>query len=78
MKRDLTLEDREKITQAILVGDRVEAINIYISITEGGLTEAQTFVKALTEELKETKPEKFARRQPKKARFGIFKDGQKK
>ena len=62
MKRDLTPEDLDKITQAILVGDRIEATNIYISITECGLTEAQTFVKALTAEVKIAHPEKFGRK----------------
>ena len=52
MKRDLTPEDLEKITQAILAGDRIEATNIYISITERGLTEAQAFIKALTFEVR--------------------------
>jgi hypothetical protein len=74
MKRDLTTDDLAKITQAILVGDRIEATNIYISVTEQGLTEAQAFIKILTSDLKETKPEKFARKLPKKPRFGLFKD----
>jgi hypothetical protein len=54
MRRDLTLEDLKKITHAILDGDRIEAINIYISITQSGLTEAQTFIKTLTAETKST------------------------
>ena len=57
MKRDLTPEDLDKITQAILAGDRIEATNIYISITERGLTEAQTFIKTLTAEVKSTHAE---------------------
>ena len=62
MKRDLTAEDRDKITEAILAGDRIEATNIYISITESGLTEAQDFVRKLTGELKAESPEKFRRK----------------
>jgi len=57
MKRDLTPEDLDRITQVVLVGDRIEATNIYISITERGLTEAQTFIKALTAEVKSTHEE---------------------
>lgn len=56
----MTPEDLERITQVILVGDRIEATNIYISITERGLTEAQTFVKMLTTELQSTHQEKHA------------------
>jgi hypothetical protein len=57
MKRDLTPGDLEKITQAILAGDRIEATNIYISITERGLTEAQAFIKTLTAEVEPTRQE---------------------
>ncbi|HWB59454.1 MAG TPA: hypothetical protein VG733_08180 [Chthoniobacteraceae bacterium] len=60
MKRDLTPEDTEKIKDAILAGDRIEATNIYISITERGLTDAQTFIKALTTEMKSTHGEMSA------------------
>ena len=63
------------ITRAIFAGDRVEATNIYISITECGLTEAQEFIKARTAELKESHPDKFSPRSSKKRLFGIFKAG---
>jgi len=66
MKRAPTEEEYQKITEAILLNDRVEATNIYISITECGLTEAQDFVKGLTAELKESSPDKFARKQRKR------------
>ncbi|MGB8356115.1 MAG: hypothetical protein WCD79_19620 [Chthoniobacteraceae bacterium] len=72
MKRTPTEEEFSKITQAITEGDRVEAINLYISVTECGLTEAQDFIKALTTELKATKPEKFVGRVSKRRFFGIF------
>jgi len=62
MKRDPTEEEAQKITEAIFGHDRVEATNIYISISECGLTEAQAFIKTLTAELTESNPEKFARR----------------
>lgn len=66
MKREPTEEEYEKVTEAIFAGDRVEATNIYISITECGLTEAQEFIRRLTAELKESKPEKFARKKARK------------
>ena len=47
MKR-LKPEEREEIVQAIAVGDRVKATSIYLSATEGDLTDAQKFIKALT------------------------------
>ena len=61
MKRAPTEEEYQKITEAVFANDRVEATNIYLSITECGLTEAQDFVKNLTAELKESNPDKFAR-----------------
>ncbi len=67
MKRDPTEEEYEKITDAILANDRVEATMLYLSITECGLTEAQQFIKTLTTELRESRPEKFVvkkRRKP--------------
>lgn len=50
MKRELKPEEHEKIIRAIVAGDRVEATSIYLSATEGNLTEAQNFIKALTVE----------------------------
>lgn len=52
------LEDLDEIIQPILAGDRIAAINIYISITGCGLTEAQKFIKELTAEVKSTEQEK--------------------
>jgi ribosomal protein L7/L12 len=66
MKREPTEEEHEKITQAIFAGDRVEAIRIYLSIAECGLTQSQDFIKTLTAELKETMPEKFTGKEKKK------------
>jgi hypothetical protein len=45
MKRELKSEEREEIIRAITAGDRVKATSIYLSATEGNLTEAQNFIK---------------------------------
>jgi DNA-binding GntR family transcriptional regulator len=50
MKRELKPEEHEEIVRAIAAGDRVKATSTYLSATEGNLTEAQNFVKALTAE----------------------------
>jgi len=62
MKRDPTTEDLAKIAAAIFSNDRVEAVSIYLSITECGLTEAQDFINQLTAELTASYPEKFERK----------------
>jgi hypothetical protein len=66
MRRDLTADDKDKITQAILVGDRIEATSIYISITEQGLTEAHAFIRTLTTEVESTHPERHTAKLQKK------------
>ena len=45
MKRELKPEEREQIVNAVAVGDRVKATSIYLSATEGNLTEAQNFIR---------------------------------
>ncbi len=50
MKRELKPEEREEIINAVAAGDRVTATSIYLSATEGNLTEAQNFIRSLTEE----------------------------
>jgi len=50
MKRELKPEEREQIVSAVAAGDRVKATSIYLSATEGNLTDAQNFVKTLTAE----------------------------
>jgi DNA-binding GntR family transcriptional regulator len=50
MKRELEPEEHEEIIRAIVAGDRVKATSIYLSATEGNLTEAQNFIKALAAE----------------------------
>ena len=47
MKRELKPEEHEEIVRVLAAGDRVQAISIYLSATEGDLTEAQNFIKAL-------------------------------
>jgi DNA-binding FadR family transcriptional regulator len=49
MKRELKSEEHEEIVKAIAAGDRVKAKTIYLSATEGNLTEAQNFIKALVD-----------------------------
>ena len=55
-----------KLAEAIFGNDRVEAVSIYITITECGLTEAQDYINQLTAELAASSPEKFMRRKPRK------------
>ena len=50
MKRELKPHEREEIVAAVAAGDRVKATSIYLSATEGNLTEAQNFIKTLTAE----------------------------
>ena len=50
MKRELKPAEREEIVAAIAAGDRVKATSIYLSATEGNLSEAQNFVRTLMEE----------------------------
>jgi len=66
MKREPTEEEVERISKAVFAGDRVEAINIYISIKECGLTEAQNYIKTLSEQLRTSQPEKFTQKAKKK------------
>jgi hypothetical protein len=47
MKRELKPAEREEIVAAIAAGDRLKATSIYLSATEGNLTEAQNFIKSL-------------------------------
>jgi len=66
MRRDLTPEDLDKIKQAVLIGDRIEATSAYISITEQGLTEAQKFIKTLFAEVNPTHTENHTAKSQKK------------
>ena len=53
MKRELKPTEHEAILDAVRAGDRVKATNIYLSATEGNLTDAQKFVKTLAVEVRE-------------------------
>lgn len=48
MKRELKPEEHEEIVSAVAAGDRIKATSIYLSATEGNLTDAQDYVKRLT------------------------------
>ena len=50
MKRELKPTEREEVVAAVAAGDRVKATSIYLSATEGNLSEAQNFVRTLMEE----------------------------
>lgn len=51
MKRELKPEERDAVVHAIIARDRVKAISIYLSATEGNLSEAQRFVSTLRAEV---------------------------
>ena len=55
MKRELKPTEHEAVLHAVMAGDRVKATSIYLSATEGNLTDAQKFVKSLAVEIKEQK-----------------------
>ena len=40
MRREPTAEEHDAIARAAMSGDRIQAISLYIAITECGLTEA--------------------------------------
>jgi len=50
MKKELKPAEREEIVAAVAAGDRIKATSIYLSATEGNLSEAQNFVRTLMEE----------------------------
>jgi len=52
MKRKLKPEEYDEIASAIAAGDRVNATNIYLSATEGNLTELALYVPAITREVR--------------------------
>ena len=54
MKRELKPEEHAQIVSALVEGDRVKATNIYLSATEGNLTDAQNYVKTLIAEAAES------------------------
>jgi hypothetical protein len=52
MKRELKPSEHEAVLHAVMAGDRVKATSIYLSATEGNLSDAQKFVKTLAVEIK--------------------------
>jgi ribosomal protein L7/L12 len=69
MKREPTEAEYGKITEAIFGGDRIEAITLFSSIKQCGLTEAQDFIRSLTAELKESNPARFVRKRQGKSHW---------
>ena len=65
----------ERILQAVALGDRIEATNLYMSITECGLTEAQKTIGEFTAEHNATKREELVVKK-KKRLWGIFKSSE--
>ena len=53
MKRELKPTEHEAVLHAVMAGDRVKATSIYLSATEGNLSDAQKFVKSLAVEVKD-------------------------
>ena len=53
MKRELKPAEHEAVRDALMAGDRVKATSIYLSATEGNLTDAQKFVKTLAVAMRE-------------------------
>src|SRR6266576_641841 len=63
MKRELKPEEHEEIVMAVAAGDRIKATNIYLSATEGNLTDAQAYVKRLTvEEAEASESEQWSKK----------------
>jgi len=56
MKRELKSEEHDAVVHAIIARDRVKAISIYLSATEGNLSEAQRFVSTLRAEVMASAP----------------------
>ena len=71
MKRDPTEEERKNIASLIAAGNKIEAIGMYISIAECGLTEAQDYIRNHAMETNVKTSEYLARKQQK--RRGLFK-----
>ena len=62
MKRELKPEEHEEIVRAVAAGDRIKATNIYLSATEGSLTDAQNYVKRLTAEAEASESERSSKK----------------
>jgi len=62
MKRELKPEEHDEIVRAIAAGDKVKAKKIYLSATEGNLTEAQNFIKSLTVESEPAEADRLSKK----------------
>jgi len=62
MKRELTPEEHEEIVRAVAAGDRIKATSVYLSATEGSLTDAQNYVKRLTLEAEAAESERSSKK----------------
>jgi hypothetical protein len=59
MKRELKPEEHEEIVNAVAAGDRIKAKNIYLSATEGNLTDAQNYLRTLSAKAEVTESERL-------------------
>ena len=59
MKRELKPEEHEEIVSAVAAGDRIKAKNIYLSATEGNLTDAQNYLRMLSAKAEVGESERF-------------------
>jgi hypothetical protein len=59
MKRELKPEEHEEIVSAVAAGDRIKAKNIYLSATEGNLTDAQNYLRMLSAKAEVAESERF-------------------
>ncbi len=61
MKRELKPEEHEEIVSAVAAGDRIKAKNIYLSATEGNLTDAQNCLKTVTAKAEAAESKRFVK-----------------
>ena len=62
MKRELKPEEHQEIVSAVAAGDRIKAKNIYLSATEGNLTDAQNYLKTVTVKAKAAASERAVKK----------------
>ena len=58
MKREFKPDQHEELVRAVAAGYRIKPTNIYLSATEGSLTDAQNYVKRLTAEAEAAESER--------------------
>ena len=59
MKRELKPEEHKEIVSAVAAADRIKAMNIYLSATEGNLTDAQNYLRTLSAKAEVAESERF-------------------